>query len=118
MKIVKALIPIALIAVFVFVMNTAFIFHPFIKSIPELFDDIENSALNGDWDKASEKTDALYKELAQKKFRWMQFAIERKEMNNLIINLYKLKGCIKIEDVSGSVDALYEMRANWSHLGG
>ncbi|NLN03631.1 MAG: DUF4363 family protein [Clostridiaceae bacterium] len=116
MKYVKVLIPASLIMVFVFVMNTAFIFHPFVKSIPDLFNDIENSIVNEDWDKASEKTDALYKELKEK-FLWMQFAIERKEMNSLIVNLYKLKGCIKIEDVSGSIDSLYEMRANWSHLG-
>lgn len=117
MKFVKALIPIALIVVFVFIMNSAYFFHPLIKSVPDLIDGIEECVLNEKWDEASEKAEMLYNDLVECRFPWMQFSIERKEINNLMESLYRLKGSIKIKDAADCMNVLYEMRASWDNLG-
>src|SRR5690554_2416048 len=118
MKFIKVTVPILVILIFIFVMNATYIFQPFIKSVPSYFIEIEESVLNEDWDEAMEKVNTLYKELRKDKFLWMQFSIERKEMNDLITNMHQLKGSIKIKDVSNSINTLYEMRSNWNNLGG
>lgn len=118
MKILKIAFPIVLMLVFILIMNASFFFHPYINSVPERINDIEESVINGDWHKANEKTNELIKDIRKNKFPWMQFSIERQEMNNILLDIYELKGSIKIMDTASAINSIYGIKANWNNLGG
>lgn len=117
MKLKKIIYPVIMIIIFVFIMNAAFFFHPYIYSVPDLIEEIEQSVLSGDWQTANKKTNDLIRDIKRDKFPWMQFSIEREEIDNLIINLYELKGSISITDTPSAIRSIYGLRANWSNLG-
>ncbi len=116
MKKISLIFPILLILVFIFVMNMAFFIRPFIKSVPAEINKIESNIVNKNWNQAETELNDL-KEDVNNKFKWMQFSIERDEMDQMLLDLTTLSGNIKIKDTSNAINSLYEIKYNWDNLG-
>jgi len=119
-KLLFYLIPILSLAMFFAIMNGGIILknsigerdHHFIK----YHNDIINSVKDEQWEQAisdSEKLKAAWK----KKIPWIQFSVERDQINGIDVSLARLKGYLEAKDKAGALAELYEAKRHWDDLG-
>ncbi|GEM_PF-2631936 len=116
MKKIYLILPILFILIFIFVMNMAFFIRPYIKSVPEQINQIENNIISGNWQQAQIELE-LFKKNVNNKMNWLQVSIERDEMDQMLLDISKLSGNIRINDTDNAITSLYEIRYNWDNLG-
>lgn len=84
-------------------------------NFPQHLEAVKTHISNEQWDNAASDIDKLY--TAWKKVaRRVQFSSERDEMNDIDINLSRLRGAIDAKDKSIALVEISEARMHWDNL--
>lgn len=114
------LIPVVTLAIFFAIMNGGIILknsigerdHHFLK----YYNDIKNCINDEEWEEAiaySKKLEDVWK----KKIPWIQFSVERDQLNGIDVALARLMGFLEARDKAGALAELYEAKRYWDDLG-
>lgn len=112
-------IPIVTLALFICIMLSGSILkRPLGKNddIPQTIENLIREVNNDDWDKVSSDIDNLEKAW-KKVIHRVQFSSERDEINDLSMNIARLRGAALAEDKSNSLIELFEAYNHWNGLG-
>lgn len=112
-------IPIVTLALFICIMLSGSILkRPLGKNndIPQAIENLIHEVNNDDWDKVN--SDIVNLEKTWKKvIHRVQFSSERDEINDLSMNIARLRGAALAEDKSNSLIELFEAYNHWNGLG-
>lgn len=118
-KFVYYSIPIITLVIFTFVMlsGTYFKNSRIIKGdFPEYLETVKSDISSEQWDNAASDVDKLDNSW-KRVVRRVQFSAERNEINDININLSRLRGAIGAKDKSIALVELSEARMHWDNLG-
>lgn len=117
-KFIAVLIPVLILALSVFIMNSSFLFKtPGGYQAEEHIDAMKRSVLNGDWDNVSAEITKMEGVLKKEVFPFVQFSVERDDLNMLDMNIYRIKGTVDAGDKGLALLYLEELRNEWHNLG-
>jgi len=119
-KFVYYLIPILTIVVFFAIMNGGLILknsigerdHHFLK----YYADLKTCIYEERWGQAIELNQKL-KDAWEKKIPWIQYSVERDQINGIDMALARLTGYLEAKDKAGALAELYEAKRHWDDLG-
>lgn len=114
------LIPALALALFFAVMNGGIYLknsvgeedHHFTK----YYEKIRSNIKEEQWEQAINNTRTLEK-VWKKKIPWIQFSVERAQINGIDISLARLEGYLEAKDKAGALAELYESKRHWDDLG-
>ncbi|NLZ51688.1 MAG: DUF4363 family protein [Thermoanaerobacteraceae bacterium] len=114
------LIPIVTLAIFFAIMNGGLILknsigepdHHFIK----YYNDIKAYINDEQWEQAIAHSQKL-EDAWRKKIPWIQFSVERDQINGIDVALARLTGYLEARDKAGALAELYEAKRHWDDLG-
>lgn len=117
-KILLYVLPISLLIFFIFIMNSGNFFKQ-----PRSSDDdfeayasvLEQDMHWGDWKKAGEDFEFFYNAW-QIIIPRIQFSVEKDEINEINVNLSRLKSYIKTENSDSALAELSEIKEHWENL--
>lgn len=110
-------IPVISIGVFVFVMNSGFLFEkPDNYSVPEHAGKIQQCLMAEDWGAVQSEINRMQEVIEKKIFPYIQFSVEKDEMLALDLNISRIKGCIDAKDKNLALVYVQELMNNWHHL--
>jgi len=116
-KFILILLPVVLIAFFILIMNSDFLFRePDNYNVPDHLETIRRSVLADDWDTVSFELEKMDKKFTEEIFPYIQFSAEKDEMNNLDLNLSRLRACLDMKDKSLALVCIEELKNHWENL--
>jgi hypothetical protein len=110
-------IPCLMLAVFIFVMNSSFLFkHPGGIDVNAQLGDLQQTVSDNRWDEAGKKTEVL-KEIIQKKiYPFVQFSVERDDMIHIDMDFAQINGALEAKDKGLALVYLQELVNDWDNL--
>lgn len=116
-KFILILIPVALIALFILIMNSDFLFEePDNYHVPAHLETIRQNILADDWAAVGFELEQMDKKFTEEIFPYIQFSAEKDEMNDLDLNLSRLRACIDTKDKSLALVYVEELKNHWENL--
>lgn len=118
-KLIAILIPAALIAVFILIMNsTSFLKQSFGEhdNVPVIIKEIKVDVNAGDWNEAMDGADQLEKAWKKVTDR-VQFSAARDELRDAKTSIARMKGFIEANDRAGTLAELNEVNEHWTYIG-
>ncbi|HHU72397.1 MAG TPA: DUF4363 family protein [Clostridiales bacterium] len=112
-------IPIVTLALFICIMLSGSILkRPLGKDddVPQAIENLIQKINNDDWDKVNSEIDNLEKAW-KKVIHRVQFSLERDEINDLSMNIARLRGAALAEDKGNSLTELLEAYNHWKEMG-
>ncbi len=117
-KIIALSIPILILALSVFVMNSNFLFKtPGGYRAEDHIDAMKRSVHNGDWETVSAEISEMESIVKNRIFPYVQFSVERDDLNMLDMNIYRIRGTVDARDKGLALLYLEELRNEWHNLG-
>ena len=119
-KFVFYLIPILTLAIFFAIMNGGLILKNSIgerdQHFLKYYADIKACIDDEKWEQAIDYCQKL-KNAWNKRIPWIQFSVERDQINGIDISLARLTGYLEARDKAGALAELYEAKRHWDDLG-
>jgi len=112
-------LPFLLLTVFVLVMLSGnYLKQPrgVTDNVPQYMTRLQESIIKQDWEGAEanlKKLNTAWQQVIPR----IQYSVERNEMNEIDINLARLKGFIAAKDQAGALAELSEAEEQWNQLG-
>lgn len=108
-----------ILALFIFVMNSDFLFKRPIEgySVENHISIIEKDIKSNDWDAASDEIATMSKYLDKKVMPYIQFSDERDNMNSLEKYLREIKAGISTKNQTAALVSLENIKYDWEDLG-
>jgi hypothetical protein len=98
-------------------MNSGFLFEePDNYSLPEHAEKVRQSLMADDWGTVESEISAMQEVVEKKIFPYIQFSVEKDEMQDLNLNISRIKGCIDAKDKNLALVYVQELLNNWYHL--
>ena len=119
-KFVFYLIPILTLAIFFAIMNGGLILKNSIgerdQHFLKYYAVIKACIDDEKWEQAIDYCQKL-KNAWNKRIPWIQFSVERDQINGIDISLARLTGYLEARDKAGALAELYEAKRHWDDLG-
>lgn len=116
-KFILITIPILVIALFILVMNSDFLFEePDNYDVPAHMEMMKKSILQDDWTSLGFEVEQMDKKFTKEIFPYIQFSAEKDEINDLDLNLSRLRACLDTKDKSLALVYVEEMKNHWENL--
>lgn len=110
-------IPVLTIVLFVFVMNSGFLFlKPGGYDLQAHLGKIRKDVLNGDWQSVENEMGRLEYMFGRKILPFVQFSVEKSELQEMEQSIWHIKGCIDSQDRNMALIYLRELEYVWKNL--
>lgn len=119
-KFIFYFIPVLALALFFAIMNGGIILKNTVGEkdhhFTRYYEKIKTNINNNQWQQATEYAEKL-EDSWEKKIAWIQFSVERDQINGIDVSLARLKGYLEAKYKAGSLAELYEAKRHWDDLG-